>query len=326
MRHHLMTAAALAFTLSGVTACRPDSLTQPSASRPTVSLHDADHEATLVVADDQAECPEAGFTSIQSAVSAAAPGTEILVCAGTYHEQVTVQTNGVVIRAEGNVVVDAHGHAFGFQVLNASGVTIEGFRVRDGHEADIFLNGATFTTIRKNVTTASGHDGIELVASHDNTIERNVAIDNLAANACGVNVAAGSKRNAVRHNLLVNNEWGIQIAGAQTLANVISENRSLRNRGNGIRNVGGASGTMIEENRAVRNGLTPSTVTGTTGAGIRIGSGTGIVVRDNFAFGNLLVDLRQDAAATATFEDNRCRSSSPPGLCEAREDHDLTLP
>ncbi|HEX2646931.1 MAG TPA: hypothetical protein VHO95_06860, partial [Candidatus Dormibacteraeota bacterium] len=93
-----------------------------------------------------------------------------------------------------------------------------------------------------------------------------------------------------------------------------------------IRNVRGASRTIVEENRALRNGLTPGALTGTTGAGIRIGSGSkGIVVRQNVAFGNLLVDLRQDAAATATFDDNRCRTSSPAGLCETGEDDDPPL-
>jgi parallel beta-helix repeat protein len=287
-----------------------------SASRSTAGK-------TLVVGVDRADCRDAAFTSIQAAVAAAAPGDKIVVCAGTYHEQVTVSKNNLVIVADdepGGVVVDAHGHDFGFRVLDASGVTIEGFRVEHGHEADIFLNGATLTTIRENVTTAAGHDGIELVASNDNVIEHNTAVDNLADNACGVNVAGGSKRNVVRDNRLVNNQWGIQIVGAATLDNVISENRAVRNRGNGIRNIGGASRTIIEENRAFGNGFAPSALTGATAAGVRIGSGAGIVVRENRAFDNLLVDLRKDAAATATFEDNRCRTSSPPGLCELHED------
>jgi len=316
-------------------ACGRDTL-GPSGIKPgsaDLAAHRSGNDGALVVDDDRANCPHAKFANIQAAVAAAAPGDKIVVCPGTYHEQVTVSKNDLVIVARdkdaddeddepGGVVVDAHGHDFGYQVLNASGVTIEGFRVEHAHEADIFLNGATFTTIRQNVTTAAGHDGIELIGSDDNLIEHNVAADNLAANACGVNVTAGSKRNIVRHNLLANNEWGIQIAGGAT-DNVISQNESLRNRGNGIRNVGGASGTIIEKNRARRNGLTPSPLTtGTTGAGIRIGSGTRIVVRKNRAFGNLLIDLLKDGAATATFEDNRCKTSSPPGLCEHHVDSD----
>lgn len=45
---------------------------------------------TLVVDDDRAECPDADFNSIQTAVLAAAPGDRILVCPGTYLEQVVI--------------------------------------------------------------------------------------------------------------------------------------------------------------------------------------------------------------------------------------------
>jgi hypothetical protein len=44
----------------------------------------------LVVDDDHAQCPEAQFTSIQAAVTAAGPGARIRVCPGTYQEQVTI--------------------------------------------------------------------------------------------------------------------------------------------------------------------------------------------------------------------------------------------
>jgi pectin methylesterase-like acyl-CoA thioesterase len=45
---------------------------------------------TLVVDDDKVQCPNADFTSIQAAVTAATPGTTIVVCPGTYTEQVTI--------------------------------------------------------------------------------------------------------------------------------------------------------------------------------------------------------------------------------------------
>jgi hypothetical protein len=44
----------------------------------------------LVVDDDRTECPSAPFTSIQAAVDAAAPGSFIEVCRGTYEEEVTI--------------------------------------------------------------------------------------------------------------------------------------------------------------------------------------------------------------------------------------------
>ncbi len=44
----------------------------------------------LIVDDDGLDCPNAEFTTIQSAVTAATPGDKIKVCRGTYIEQVTI--------------------------------------------------------------------------------------------------------------------------------------------------------------------------------------------------------------------------------------------
>jgi hypothetical protein len=280
----------------------------------------------LVVDNDLADCPNADFTSIQAAVAAADEGSTILVCAGTYREQVTITKSELRLLANGkpgDVVLDGLGapaRFAGFFLNAAHDNLIEGFVLRNYHEASILLVRSERNKIRKNVTTAADHDGIQLnVSSNDNIIEHNVVRDNFAVNACGVNVAGGSQRNVVRHNLATNNEWGIQIIGAATLDNEIFHNEALDNRGNGIRNVNLASGTIIEGNRAFRNGLTPNPVTtGTTAAGIRIGSGTGIVVRRNHAFDNVFFDLRNDFGV-ATFDNNHCRTSSPPGLCEHTE-------
>lgn len=329
----------------------------PAALSEEGSSEDEDREdRKWIVDDDRDQCPGAQFTKIQDAVDAAAPGDKIVVCAGTYREGVEVSKNDLVITAKGgrdeddddgdrrgserngderngddersgrDVVVDAHHHEFGFLVLSASGVTIEGFHVKNAHEADIVLAFSTRSTIRNNLTTAAGHDGIQLFDADDNLIVGNVVADNLAPNACGINLAGdaegGSERNTVRGNRAVNNEWGIQIAGPTTLNNVITGNTAVRNRGNGIRNVGAASGTIIKKNRADRNGFAPSALTGATNAGIRTGSGTGIVVKENRAFRNSLFDLRNDAGPGATFKDNRCKTSSPPGLCERDRDDD----
>ena len=42
--------------------------------------------STLTVDDDKADCPSAGFTSLQAAINQAAPWDTIVVCAGTYRE------------------------------------------------------------------------------------------------------------------------------------------------------------------------------------------------------------------------------------------------
>jgi parallel beta-helix repeat protein len=273
----------------------------------------------LVVDNDGADCPKADFTMIQAAVVAASPGDTILVCAGTYHERVTIAKNDLTLRGKGmtaDVVIDADLIGNGILVSGASGVTIEGFTVREGHDNDIFLVGATGNTIRGNILTAAVHDPIELSNSDDNLIEHNLSIDNLAVNACGIFLAAGSDRNMVRHNTLVNNEWGIQIGGSND--NVIFHNDAINNRGNGIRNIVGSSGTVIDGNRIFHNGWTPGALSVGTNAGIRLMSGTGLVVARNHAFDNKTVDILKETA-TATFENNHCDTSAPGDYCEHDE-------
>jgi parallel beta-helix repeat protein len=263
----------------------------------------------LVVDDDKAQCKKADFTTIQAAVTAAAPQTTILVCAGTYHESVTITTSDLRIRAKeapGAVVLDGVGETLeaGFYIQNASGILIRGFRIQDFHEAGILLDNGDGNRIRKNVTTGAHHDGIELrLGSSGNRIEHNLAIDNLASNACGIQIRdAGSSGNRVRHNKTANNNWGIRVGFAAT-ENLVFHNRSINNRAFGILNLAGANGTSIKGNRAFGN---PT--------GISVQGSTGVTVARNHAFGNTL-DLQWDGAGTNAFTNNHCDTSAPPGLC-----------
>jgi nitrous oxidase accessory protein NosD len=58
----------------------------------------------LVVGKNAAECPDAQFSAIQDAVNAAAPGTIIRICAGTYPEQVSIN-KAMRLRGENGVVI-----------------------------------------------------------------------------------------------------------------------------------------------------------------------------------------------------------------------------
>jgi len=141
----------------------------------------------LVVGNDSEDCPEATFTSIQAAVTAADPGSTIRVCPGTYREMVTVAKNDLKIVGmdePNDVIVEGRpndpnpAHKAGFLVQNVSGVLIQGFTVQGFHEADILLVGANGNVIRNNRTTKSAHDGIQLNGSSDNLIEDNVSFNN----------------------------------------------------------------------------------------------------------------------------------------------------
>jgi pectin methylesterase-like acyl-CoA thioesterase len=137
MRHYLTRTAVFAI-LGALASCTTDSPTRPEAI-PAVSTNMAG-ASTLVVDDDGGDCPNADFATIQAAVTAAEPGTTILVCAGTYKEQVTITKSQLRLLAKGqpgDVVLDGFGLAArlaGFFLNTAHDNLIQGFLIRNYHE------------------------------------------------------------------------------------------------------------------------------------------------------------------------------------------------
>jgi len=310
-----------------VTACSTEPPIAPTAGDPALGIATGSaaglspnaQQGTLRVDNDAADCPNADYNTIQAAVDAADANTTILVCAGTYNERVVISgaaKNGLRLVAHGApdaVVLDGNNPAFfplnhAFHLLDVSGVLIEGFTVREYFE-NIKMTGGGGHTIRKNRTTAAGHDGIFALNSSNNIIEHNVSFDNPSGNACGVNVAGpGSVANLVRHNLLINNNWGIRIQGGTTNT-VAFSNVSRTNRSHGIQNIGATTnGSFIENNDAESNPV-----------GIEVQTSSGVTVARNRAFHNATFDLVSIGGANNAFVNNHCGTSSPPGLCAHTE-------
>ena len=270
---------------------------------------------TWLVDDDRADCPRADFDSIQAAVAAAAPGDKVLVCAGTYREQVIVRKNDLRLEAKGaagDVVVEGDGVRFaGLWLQDVSGVLVQGFTVRGQTEASIALERANENTVRKNVTHATGHMGIYLTGSSRNVIEQNVSFDNPLE---GIEVVVGSNYNLIRHNrVFENRRWGILIAGPATapaVGNIVFGNRVKRNTPYGIQAGNRAHGTQILNNRVFGNGE----------VGIRVRNSEGVFVARNKAFLNP-IDISWEPLLfpVAFFENNHCKTSVPVGLCEHTE-------
>lgn len=134
--------------------------------------------ATLYVDDDKKECPEASYTSISEAVSAANSGDTIIVCNGTYTGNIVVDKT-LNITGIGTPIVDA-GHLSGF-ILASSNNVIQGFIVRDAWDAGIKVCGSgLFTQSHNNVISGNRIEnstkGVHVsctVSSTNNLIERN---------------------------------------------------------------------------------------------------------------------------------------------------------
>jgi len=96
-------------------------------------------DPVLIVDDDGADCPNVEYPTIEAAATAASPGAAIKVCRGTYEEQVTIETDGLLLFS-----------ASAFQaVIKAPALMME-------PKAIVHVNGARDITIRHFTITGPG--------------------------------------------------------------------------------------------------------------------------------------------------------------------------
>ncbi len=129
----------------------------------------------LVVDKDKVQCPKAGFTSIQAAVTAASPGDKIKVCPDTYSESVNVPKTleivaspGTKLNTEDACLADppaapdptkeaiVHGGAFSFN-LPANNIKLDGFVIQGANFGVQTSSSFSGYTITGNLAQDSGN-------------------------------------------------------------------------------------------------------------------------------------------------------------------------
>jgi parallel beta-helix repeat protein len=220
---------------------------------------------TLVVDNDRADCPNADFTSIQAAVTAADPNTRILICRGHYTEEVVIATpakNGLELIGRGRrdeVVLDgvlgvlAPTGYNGIELSNVTDVVLRNFTVTGFHENIYLLPGANENRVTRMISRGpSAHDGIRLDTAHGNEIDHNLIFRNgVIPRGCGIDLLVGAGNNRIHHNRLFEQDRaGVRLLGAGT-GNVVSHNESERN-GNGVF-IQNTNGSLVEDNELEHN-------------------------------------------------------------------------
>ncbi len=230
-------------------------------------------------------CGSAAFTSIQAAVEAAPVRATVVVCPGTYLQNVTVDKS-ITLSGRPGAIINATGDAYGVGVT-ASWVTVTGLTV-EGANASVNSPMGPTTTLADGIVTAGGYaSGPPLTADHV-TITHNIVEGNAGSgidlNSTSYSVATG--------NFVTNNGVGINISddfGVATSHNVISKNVSNDNPGGCGIDLADHTGVgvfdnLVTDNISNDNGL--GSPTGTDAS-----SGSGVILADPTPVGGVYNNL-----------------------------------
>ena len=163
-------------------------------------------------------CATARFATIMAGIGAAAPGSTVVVCPGTYHGQVTV-IKPITLEGE-HATIDATGADNGITVPT-SGATVEGFTVTGAIGEGILVVGkpgvpVTHVTVKGNVVTGNDRGnptGAPISSSHYRECNATGKVPGDCGEGIHLMVAADSvvEGNTVEHNsggILVTDEFG----------------------------------------------------------------------------------------------------------------------
>jgi len=274
-----------------------------------------DSGAALVVDDDGAQCPDAQFSSIGSAIGAARSGDTILVCGGTYGDRVTI-TKRVKLEAkvpaaaaiECLSAADAPVPAdlavvTGGMVASADRVEIDGLLVAGQRDSSTRTPIGITTDerysgyrIRRTVVQDTGRFGIELQSSGalQTVVEKNCLRRNgiQLGDRAGLVSESGALRNAlIRKNQTAENFEAISVAGPHPHSNISITDNVSRREGIGVFVSGVVSGEVSRND--IENDGSPVGVIGIGGGNI------GLVVDANSVVGGVpAISVNRNANVT----------------------------
>jgi Right handed beta helix region len=269
-------------------------------------------------------CSAASYATIDEAVTAATPGSHIIVCPGTYNEG--VQIDKPLVLSGLHAVIDASSSPFGngVQIVGPGGSdsTVEGFRIEQAKFEGILVGTSPVAPSTTGGTPATGGAPVSDVTIADNTLVENGTGFGSAAGQCfstpeapgdcGETIHLVSVTDSiVEGNYVANNVGGILLTDefGPTSGNVLRHNRTIDNTDDcGITLAGhnpaavspitgqptGAAGVF---DNLIANNISDGNGVAGQGAGILLGGGApfaGVydnVIRHNKARGNGLAGV-----------------------------------
>ncbi len=117
------------------------------------------------VDDDKNQCSDACYTTITDAIDAASANQEILICDGTYNENLVVSKNGLTLKGESgnraNVVIQNTTAQPTVKLNGVNRVTLDTLSITDTMSRDaLSISSYSQNTVLKNLLLNSGRDAL----------------------------------------------------------------------------------------------------------------------------------------------------------------------
>jgi parallel beta-helix repeat protein len=248
------------------------------------------------------------FTLIQAAVDRAKEGDEIVVCPGTYKENIVVDKLVSIYSYAGatDTTVEAYNTSKDVFHVTANYVTISGFTIKGG-TSGIFLDEVTYCNILNNTVIESDiyYMVIWLKRSHNNSIKNNM----IKSKGGGIGFIA-SKSNSIAENIISNNN-GDAIWMNSSSNNVIRNNLITSNDNHGayLKN---CYNNIIEENIISDN----------EGDGVYLDNGLDNSIRNNTINSNY-VGISVSSSNNNTVEKNIVSENTELGINLRESDNNI---
>ena len=316
--------------------------------------------AKLVVDDDKVECPTAGFTHIQDAVKAAAPGDEIRICKGVYVEQIKIDKaldidadNGAIVmpsamQANTASLFDGKPIAAALVVTEATGVSITGLTL-DGINNGISLCSPDLIGIAyQNASGTVAHVAVrnfKLAASLNGCQSgTGIFVESGSGGASNVEIRDSTVHDFQKNGITADEPGTITVIRRNVVTGVGATNGAAQN---GVQIGFGAAGSIVD-NLVTNNVYAPCTavdsckavatnilvtqsdgveVSGNTGGTSQVNifvDGNNATVNRNETFGTILFDGIRVEGNGSTLSHNHVFNGAESGIFVAGNNNVIT--
>lgn len=250
--------------------------------------------------------------TIQAAVNAATARDTIIVRAGVYNESVLfgLANSNITLKAEGRAILDGGSPTVQQDGITlsggVSGVTIQGFEIRNYANTGIYLSDASSNKVKDNVVFGSQY-GILLDGASSNKVKSNVVSSSVR---CGIVLVNLATSNEVKDNVVFGSYYGIYLK--QVSSNKVKDNAVSGTGLDGIW-LDRASSNEVKDNVVSRSGHNGIRLDGasTTNNNVK----ENVVLRSGASDAYDLTTGGGTAGTANNWTKNICRTSSPDGLC-----------